>query len=209
MSRLRHMLGCDRAAAAAEFALVLPVTLLLVFGMIDVGRFMYVVNRAEKATQVGVRMAVVTNPLSPDLIDADYASGTLPAGELIPADELGTFTCTSTGCTCTTAPCPAGGGAVDAAAHGLIATRMNEILNGIGPANVQVSYSGSGFSFAGNPAGGGGGGPPEAMEISPLVTVSLVDLEFWPITFVLMQQIDMPAFSSTLPAEDASGAVSH
>lgn len=204
------MIGCERAAAAAEFALVLPLMLLFIFGIIDVGRYMYIVNRAEKATQIGVRMAVVTNPLSPDLIAADYASGSLPAGELIPANELGKLTCTGTGCTCTTGPCPSGGGAIDGPAHALIVDRINDILYGVGAANVEVSYSGSGFGFAGSAAGPGGGGAiPEAMEISPLVTVSLVDLEFRPITGLLMPIIGLPRFSSTLPAEDASGAVSH
>ena len=52
----------DRSAAsAAEFALVLPLLLLFLFGIIDAGRFMWEYNRAEKATQVGARVAVVTD----------------------------------------------------------------------------------------------------------------------------------------------------
>lgn len=203
------MIGCERAAAAAEFALVLPLMLLLVFGIIDVGRYMYIINRAEKATQIGARMAVVTNPLSPDLIAADYVSGSLAAGELIPADQLGRLTCTSSGCTCTTSPCPSGGGAIDGAAHAVIVDRIDDILNGVTAANVEVSYSGSGFGFAGTETGGGAGGATEAMEISPLVTVALTDLEFRPVTGLLLPIIDLPRFSSTLPAEDASGTVSH
>ena len=97
---LARLLRCDRAASAAEFALVVPLLLLFIFGIIDVGRFMWEVNQAEKATQVGARMAIVTNPVSSGLVDADFASSTLPAGSLIPADALGNLVCSSTACAC-------------------------------------------------------------------------------------------------------------
>ena len=51
---------CD-GAAGAEFALVLPLLILFLFGMIDVGRYMWTINQLEKATQVGARWAVVTD----------------------------------------------------------------------------------------------------------------------------------------------------
>ena len=53
----------ERGASAAEFALVLPLLLLLLFGIIDAGRLAWEFNRAEKATQVGARVAVVTDPI--------------------------------------------------------------------------------------------------------------------------------------------------
>ena len=61
-----------RGASAAEFALVLPLLILLLFGIIDAGRFMWEINRAEKATQVGARMAVVTDPVSRGLVNHSY-----------------------------------------------------------------------------------------------------------------------------------------
>lgn len=161
-------------------------------------------------------MAAVTDPVSPGLIDADYASSTLPAGSLIPADRLGTLLCTSNGCECEADPCPSGAG-VDSAALGRLAVRMNDILDGIGEANVEVRYSGSGFGYAGNPTGssggtgggGGGSGAVEAMEISPLITVSVTDLEFAPIFLAGLIGFELPPFSSSLPAEDSSGQVSN
>ena len=38
--------------------------LILLFGIIDGGRFMWEATEAEKATQMGARMAVVTNPVA-------------------------------------------------------------------------------------------------------------------------------------------------
>jgi len=201
----------DQGAAATEFAMVLPLLLILLLGTIDVGRFLWAVNRAEKATQVGARMAVVTTALSPDLITADFASGSLPAGSLIPADALGKVQCDSDGCECTVDPCPFSTGAVASTFDSVLVARMKDIMPEIEADNVRVSYSGSGFGYAGSPVSspGGGSAPPEAMEISPLITVSLTDLQFRPITTLLLAEVNLPEFASTLPAEDASGSYSN
>jgi hypothetical protein len=210
MSASPRLLRCERAASAAEFALVLPLLLLFIFGIIDVGRFMWEVNQAEKATQVGARMAIVTDPVSSGLVDADFASSTLPAGSLIPADALGNLVCSSTACTCADCPTSIGAG-VNSAAFTALVTRMAQIKPGITAANVEITYRGSGFGYAGAAATGPGGGsaPPETMEISPLVTVSLKDVEFTPITSLLLANIDLPAFSTTLTAEDSAGTYSN
>ncbi len=61
VAALKRVRRDRRGASAAEFALVLPLLLLLLFGIIDAGRFLYETNRAEKATQMGARYAIVTN----------------------------------------------------------------------------------------------------------------------------------------------------
>jgi len=205
-----RLLRCSRAASAAEFALVVPLLLLFIFGIIDVGRFMWEINQAEKATQVGARMAIVTNPVSTGLVDADFASATLPVGSLIPASALGNLVCSSTACTCANCPTSIGSG-VNSAAFAAIVTRMAQIKPGITAANVEVTYRGSGFGYAGAASSGPGGGsaPPETMEISPLVTVSLKDVEFTPITSLLLASIDLPSFTTTLTAEDSAGTFSN
>lgn len=200
IAMLARLWQCRRAASAAEFALVLPLLLLLLFGTIDIGRFMWAVNEAEKATQAGARFAVVTTPVSPGLVDTDFASGTLPAGDLIPATALGALKCTSSACSCT-GTCPVTDLSVDSAAFDAIVARMKAMDPSIAADNVEVTYRGSGFGFAGGPAG--------TMEMSPLVTVSLKNLDFTPITSFLLAQISMPAASTTLPAEDASGSYSN
>src|SRR4029450_13631321 len=95
MRPITRLVKSTSGAGAAEFALTLPLFLLLLFGVIDAGRFMYEFNRAEKATQVGARVAIVTNVLSSGLRDEDYAGQniggtTLAPGDRIPAAALGT-----------------------------------------------------------------------------------------------------------------------
>ena len=214
--RSRRQLDWTSGASAAEFALVLPLFVVLLFGIIDGARFVWESNKAEKATQVGARVAVVTNVLSSGLRDEDYAGQTaggitIGAGDRIPAEALGSVKCTSTGCTCESAPCPSNLGTTDTATfNDVLVARMRQIHPAIQPENVEVRYSGSGFGFAGTAAtGGGGGGATEQMEISPLVTVTLVGLEFRPITSLLFASISMPAFATTLLAEDGVGSVSN
>lgn len=85
---LRALFADKRAASAAEFAMVLPLLIILLFGIIDAGRYMWSVNRAEKAAQMGVRMAVVTDYVASSIGD-DYVgqcSTPLGQGDPIPAD---------------------------------------------------------------------------------------------------------------------------
>lgn len=200
--QLQSIARCKEGASAAEFALVLPLMLILLFGTIDVGRFLWAMNRAEKATQMGARYAIVTNPVSTGLVDADFESADLPKGELIPADMLGSLECTRTSCSCTGCDVSVGAG-VDTTSFDGIVARMQAMYPDIEADNVRVTYRGSGFGSAGDT------GATETMEISPLVSVSLTGLQFVPITTLLFAEISLPAFSTTLPAEDASGAVSN
>ena len=216
MSKLfSGLIRCNAAASSAEFAMVAPLMVLMIFGIIDVGRFMWELNQAEKATQLGARFAVVTTPVSNGIVTADYADSSLGAGDLIPADRLGALKCTSSGCTCVSTCPEISDLSVNSASFNAIVTRMQVFKPDIAAANVEITYRGSGFGFAGDAAGsgggggGGGGGAAETMEISPLVTVALTNLTFRPITSLLFAEIDLPPFSTTLPAEDASGAVSN
>jgi len=198
---LGQLLSDRRAASAAEFALVLPLLLLLLFGIIDMGRFFWQLNESEKATQMGARMAVVTTPVSPDLVAASYIDGSTQSGDLIPAEALGTLTCDQDGCTCTVDPCPGGSGDVDADAFNVIVTRMAQMNPQITAADVKVSYSGSGFGYAGE--------ADDTMDVQPLVTVSLKPITFSFISLLGLVDVNMPAASATLTAEDSSGTFSN
>jgi hypothetical protein len=199
--------------SAVEFALVLPLFLVLLLGTIDAGRFLWQYNEAEKATQVGARVAIVTDVLAPGLRDENYAGQTvngvkIASGGRIPAGALGTILCTSTTCTCETAPCPSNLGTFDSTTFtNVLLARMQAIDPTIQAENVEVRYSGSGLGTAGSAGGGGGGN--ETPEISPLVTVTVKDMTFTPITSMLFASISMPDLHATLTAEDASGAYSN
>ncbi len=194
-------LRLDRSgASAAEFALVLPLLLLFLLGIIDAGRYLWEINRAEKATQAGARMAVVTDPLPPGLATASYVGvGGLTQGDLIPVSALGLITCTNTGCACTTSPCPTLG-TMTVARFNAIVTRMRAMKPDISAANVRVTYRGSGLGYAGDPNG---------IEIAPLVTVELRNVDFNPLVLFNAVNIPFPSFRTTLTAEDSVGTASN
>lgn len=197
--------ACERGGAA-EFALIVPLFILLFVGVIDAGMFFYEVNRGEKATQIGARMAVVTAPVASQLTAANYVgatvgSTTLAQGDRIPATALGLLTCTGSSsnaqCTCTTSPCP--DAAADSAKFDDLVGRMQQILPRIEASNLVVEYRGSGLGYAGNPNG---------MDISPLVTVRLTGMQFAP-TLLFGGTLTLPDFAYTLTMEDGQGTGSN
>lgn len=198
-----------RGGTAAEFALVLPLAIIFLFGIIDVGRLMWTWNMAEKATQMGVRYAVVTDYVVPAIASQTFVGqGGLTQGDVIPATAYGTTTCSkpSTTVTCSCAgTCP--WGASPAAATGTpdpftrIFTRMDAIMPELTTANVQVLYKPSGIGFAGDPNGS---------DIAPLVTVQLTGVTFTPMLLRLFgSSITLPDFSASLTLEDGAGTVSN
>jgi len=200
---LRKLWRDNRAASGAEFALVVPLLTLLLFTVIDAGRFMWEYNRAEKATQAGARMAVVIDVVPQGLITPNYVgSGGLTQGDRIPASALGLVSCTNSACTCT-GTCPSGvPGAYGTTAFNNILTRMQKLYPPIQASNVVVEYRGSGLGFAGDP-------DTTKPQISPLVTVRLQNMTFQPVGLLKLAAFPMPSFATTLSAEDLSGTDSN
>jgi Flp pilus assembly protein TadG len=196
-----HRLRVDESGGAAEFALMLPIILLFMLGLIDAGRYAYDFNRGEKATQIGARVAVVTDPLVEELTSYSFSGVTvggvqLGQGDRIPVAALGTITCTSTSCTCATSPCLGGTLTLDTAAFAVMAARVKQIWPMVEDADITVQYSGSGLGYAGNPNG---------MDIAPFVTVTLTNLDFT--SFLLLGgTVGFPDFRYTLTMEDGAGS---
>lgn len=204
---MMRRLFLDRtAASAAEFALVLPLLILFLFGIIDGGRYLWEVNRAEKATQAGARVAIVTDTLDSGLSGQSYVGQTfggvtLTQGDVIPVTALGELRCTNTGCSCISGTCPTVVAPGDYAARfSRIFQRMEFMKPGIAQTNVVISYRGAGLGFAGDPNG---------MEIAPLVTVELTGVQFRPLVLFNAVAFNLPEFRTTLTAEDSSGSVSN
>jgi hypothetical protein len=185
-------------AAGAEFALVLPLLILLLFGIIDVGRWMYTYNRAAKATQMGARMAVVTDYLSTS-VGASYVSvtcggTTLTQGDSIPAGCLTNVSCNSSSCS------PGGSVASYATNFNAIVNKMRAFMPEIQASNVTIEYTQSGLGYAGNPAG---------PDLAPIVTVRLSGLQFRPTVALGVHNMTMPDFHTSLTFEDGTGTQSN
>ena len=192
-------------ATAAEFAMVLPVALAFLLGIIDVGRLMWTWNRAEKATQMGIRYAVATDMVPSGLATYSFATGSqngVPVvlqGNTVPATSWGGTSCTNTSCTNSGAgPTPGFNGT----AFNNIVARMRAFMPEITAANVRIDYDNVGLGFSGDPNG---------PDVLPLIRLRLVNMPaFQPILFSLWGgTISLPDFSASLTMEDGQGSVSN
>ena len=210
MRRLASLVHDTRASSAAEFAMVLPLLLIFLLGIVDVGRLMWTWNRAEKATQMGVRYAVATDMVPNGLSSYSFVvSGGLTQGDPIPQSSFGGASCIinagAVSCSCKTgANCP--NPLVSSSANALtafngIVNRMRLFMPEIASTNVTVDYDYSGLGYAGDPNGS---------DVSPLVKVSLKQLTFRPMLLMLFRgTITLPSFSAALTMEDGQGTVAN
>ena len=200
MNRISAFFRDTRAASAAEFAIVLPLLLIVLFGTVDVGRYAWSLAMAEKATQTGARFAVTTDMVASGLYSYSFATaGGVPQGTTVDATKFPGVTCDNAGCTCLgtcTFPTTA-----DNAAFNRLVARMAEINPDITASKVVVTYAWSGLGFAGDPNG---------PDVAPLTTVSLRNMQFTPFTaFVWGGAVNLPQFAYTLSMEDGSGTASN
>ena len=204
MIRLLSSMRDERGTSAAEFALVLPLLILLLFGLIDTGRFMWEYNQAEKATQMGVRYAVATD-MVPGQAFEDYSfsiDGDLSQGSTVPTSDFDSVSCdgASASCDCTGGDI-CGAVAYDATAFGNIVDRMQAMYPMITDSNVIVEYRNVGLGYAGDPNG---------PDVAPMVTVRLTGLSFQPFTGMFFgASVVMPDFRAALTLEDGSGTVAN
>ena len=202
----------NRASSAAEFALVLPLLLIFLLGIVDVGRLMWTWNRAEKATQMGVRFAVATEMVPNGLAAHSFVNGTtITQGDPIPITAFGGASCLLSGsavnCSCNTgATCPSplvSNSANALTAFNRVVGRMDDFMPEITADKVRIDYDYSGLGYAGDPNGS---------EVSPLVRVSIRPntLTFTPLLFTLFNgTISLPSFSAALTMEDGQGSQSN
>ncbi len=199
MKILRNFLADENGGPAAEFGMVLPLALIFLFGIIDVGRYMWDVNQSEKATQTGARWAAATGIMAADLAEYSFTNdGGILQGEPIDDTAFPGVTCTEDGCEC--APggsCDFDPEALDDESFGALIQRMSEIKPDIGSDNVRIDYSWSGLGYAGDPNG---------PDVAPIVTISLVDMQFRPLLLQLFGgSVSLPHYAYSLTLEDGQG----
>lgn len=202
----------EEGGPAAEFAMVLPLALIFLFGIIDVGRYMWEYNQAEKATQMGARYAVATDVVASGLSGYSFAvSCGVQQGDPVTSAAFPGINCTGGGtvaspsASCTLAGTSSCGTAIPTTASGValgaIVNRMRLFKSDILPANVTVNYGYSGLGYAGDPNG---------LDVAPLVTVSVTGLTFQPLlTLIFSTPISMGTFSYSLTLEDGAGTTSN
>lgn len=191
MNRMRTLIRCRSGASAAEFAMVLPLLILFLFGILDVGRYMWTLNRAEKAVQMGVRYAVVSDPVA-DVLGVDFVTDhSIPGGDPVPTDIFGSVTCTDTD------PCTVTGDASDedgrdGTAFTNIVTWMQNFYPPIAESNVTIRYDNVGLGYSGDPTG---------PDVSPLTTIIVSGLTFQPLV-LFGGSITLPDMTASLTMED-------
>jgi hypothetical protein len=195
-----------------ETTIMLTIMLTFVLGSIDFLFALHQWNSAAKATQLGARIAAVSDPVAPFLstLSAAAVSGASPPG----FTPMPAFTVTCDGsaqtCTCTS-------GTLCSGMSGYNATAMQTIVQGRGSAacgdaadpyyagmcdiydritraNVRVIYTQTGLGYVGRP-----GGP------VPTVTVQLQNLPFR-FFFLGGFNLQVPATISTVTGEDLSSS---
>ena len=220
----RRRLAADRGGSSAvENSIVFGLLIVLTIALIEFSLALWQWNTAEKATELGVRYAVQSDPVSLGLSEYNGVTG----GGFNPGTSLNfsnldalTLSCTlepDKECKCSGEGCtkfsdsvsdPTG---VDTDAFNAIITRMDGVFRGsdLDASNVVVEYAHVGMGFAGRPGA----------DIVPVVTVRLsgVTFDFMVLNFLRpmmvggSQQstsngIPMPPFTATLSGEDMNSA---
>jgi hypothetical protein len=206
----------DRSGAVfAEFAILLPMVVIVVCGSIDFLYAFYQLNAAAKAVEVGARIAAVSDPIASGLNNLSNEALLNGAEPGAPMPSF-TVTCRDEACTCagtcgTMTENPFNPAAMNRVVYGRqvreridcgnatssYAAGMCDVLSSITPANVVIVYTQNGLGYAGRP-----GGP------VPTITVSLQGLQFhfFFLTPLLGVHIAMPAVTATMTAEDLCSA---
>ncbi len=216
----RRKLAGDRGGSVSvENAIVFGLLIVLTIALIEFSLALWQWNTAEKATELGVRYAVQSDPVSVGLKEFNGVihGKQLRSGTPLKLSNLDAFTlsCTNSSCSCSGAGCgdfstvPNPNG-FDAAAFKAIITRMDGVFRGsdLDASNVTIDYSHVGMGFAGRRDVAG-------IDIVPVVTVRLTGVTFdfmilsfiRPLMFYGSEQpttsgFPMPPFTATLSGED-------
>lgn len=157
------LIGDESGTALPELAFVLPLFLLLLFGLIDFGRMGYEFVMANKATDLAARLAVTLPPACTG-VATENAPGVVAVGTAPPRFGTGCASGASICAAPATVTCTAAVGSTTATE---IWTRVEQLMPSYaGPENLKFSYSyDAKLGFLGGP-------------YVPVVTVEIAALNF-------------------------------
>lgn len=192
----RHIVDLAKnvgGASMVEFALVIPVVLLVTFGITDLSVGWWQWHSAEKAMQIGTRYAVVADPVAIELPDFDCKTSSIMWGTACSdpaAAQLPTIVCDGSSSSCTN------GYTFSTTAFDDILSRMQIMFAPLQAENLVIEYADAGLGFAGRP-----GGP------VPTVTLRIQNLT-WQLpvlnSLLGLPPLTMPTFYTTLTGESFS-----
>jgi Flp pilus assembly protein TadG len=192
----RSLRSCERGATTVEFVVVVPVFLILFLLVIEVASAFFWWKTAEKATQLGARIAIVRDAAVTDLPlrnpkrdGAVFGIACAAASNPCNFDNQSTWICTGTGSTC------------NSVAFQVIMSEMRRIFGqAITDDNLTITYKYVGLGYAGGP-------------FIPSVTVTLSGVRFGLFMGFLSglagagdALLFLPDISATLTGEDLSSA---
>jgi TadE-like protein len=219
--KIARLISDQNGGVLVETTVMLIMILAVTFGTVDLLNAFYQWNMANKAVQLGARIAAVSNPVASDLPAFDWTTTTYSPGEPLPADSnLYSWTCNSSGC--------GAGAGYDANALKTIVFGRNWLVTGnsscdpttnlylrgmchmflghrsptdataplFGIDNVEVIYADTGLGFAYRSAGP-----------IPTITVRLRNLpfQFFFLSGIMgFANIQIPAQATAITGEDLS-----
>ena len=208
------MLGDERGGVLLEVTVSIMVLLLVLFGVIDFSRLFYQWNAASKATELGARLAVVSNPVSSDI---DTLAQTMLTATILPGDLMPYFKreCRASTANGSSGSCIKEGGAAVSGAYRAASLQtiffgrgnngtcnisganagMCKLYPGLTADKVIIIYEQTGLGYAGRPDG----------RPVPTVTVKLTGLQFqysFLGDLLGFSAITMGEFATTVTGED-------
>jgi hypothetical protein len=195
-----------------EYAVVFPLFMLVALVTVDVASMLYDWMLASKATYVGARVAVVSNPVARNITKDGLlynASQLKQMGQFCFYFATGTSNgncpAPSVKVDCTSSECTPDAFGFDSSAFTNddgtgIFDRMKTIFPRLEPSNVTISYQLNGSGYVGRPGG---------LPMNVTVSVQNVTHQFYFVTGItsffggkLASTRAIPAFATTLTSED-------
>lgn len=153
---LNRAIKDESGVTMIEALLSIPLVMMAIAGMLEVGVMMFQFSQTAKAMQIGARIAVVSDPVATDMsaLTADFPTNS--DGDPVPT------TAVSVVCGAGASPCDAaalariydgGDGACGATGNPGDLVGVCDVAPFIAPGNLRISYIRSGLGYVGRPRG--------------------------------------------------------